>query len=85
MMLGKHPMISSLPGARSGRTGAFESPRASKNHQRERWITTCAARLGELRPNHDPAVTRAIARDLWSDVWMFDPEIAAEIEHETWQ
>lgn len=84
-MLGKHPVISSLPGARTVRAGAFESQGASKHKQRERWIATCAARLGELRPDHDRAVTAAIARDLWADVWMFDPKIAAEMEHETWQ
>lgn len=48
------------------------------------WVQRCAARLGELRPQHDWALITALAKSMWPDVGGFDPRIAAELEHESW-
>lgn len=51
---------------------------------RKEWVQRCAARLGELRPEHDWALITALAKSMWPDVGGFDPHIAAELEHESW-
>ena len=51
---------------------------------RKEWVRRCAARLGELRPEHDWALITALAKSMWPDVRGFDPRIAAELEHESW-
>lgn len=51
---------------------------------RKEWVRRCAARLGELRPQHDWALITALAKSMWPDVGGFDPRIAAELEHESW-
>lgn len=53
--------------------------------QRERWLNICATRLRQLRPHDDPIRLDAMALELWFDVATFDPAIAAEMEHESWQ
>ena len=51
---------------------------------RNEWVRTCAARLGELRPEHDWTLINSLAKSMWADVGAFDPAIAAELEHEAW-
>ena len=51
---------------------------------RESWIEICATRLGEVGHDGDNSVLALLATDLWADVGLFDPTIAAEIEHESW-
>lgn len=51
---------------------------------RKEWVRRCAARLGQLRPEHDWTLTAALAKSMWPDVGGFDPHIAAELEHESW-
>ena len=51
---------------------------------RKEWVRTCAARLGELRPEHDWTLINSLAKSMWADVGAFDPAIAAELEHEAW-
>ena len=53
------------------------------NLPRDAWIAKCALRLRELLPNADPAGMLDLAEDLWTDVSMFDPTIAAEMEYES--
>ena len=50
----------------------------------ENWIQACAARLVELGHDNDPSQLALLASDLWADVALFDPRIAAEMEHESW-
>ena len=77
-------MVSS---ALKARTGA--APEHGPAHQvsqlpREQWIGLCQARLRELGVNNrDPAATLVLASELWNDVAMFDPCIAAELEYES--
>lgn len=52
---------------------------------REHWVRQCSTRLAQLRPRHDREVLDTLAQDMWSDVASFDPEIAAEMEHESWR
>lgn len=47
------------------------------------WIELCATRLGELDRGGDASSSVLLASDLWADVGLFDPVIAAEIEHES--
>ncbi len=51
---------------------------------RKEWVRMCAARLGELRPEHDWTLIASLAKSMWADVGAFDPVIAAELEHEAW-
>ncbi len=51
---------------------------------RKEWVRRCAARLGELRPEHDWTLIASLAKSMWADVGSFDPVIAAELEHEAW-
>ena len=51
---------------------------------RKEWVRLCAARLGELRPEHDWTLIASLAKSMWADVGAFDPVIAAELEHEAW-
>lgn len=48
----------------------------------EQWTSFCAARLMALRPTSDKAAMREIARDMSLTMAYFDPEMAAEMEHE---
>ncbi len=49
----------------------------------QRWIGLCASRLAELRPDEDEDELSALALELWNDVGGYDPEVAAEMEHES--
>ena len=51
---------------------------------RKDWVRRCAARLCELRPEHDWTLIASLAKSMWPDVGGFDPRIAAELEHESW-
>lgn len=51
---------------------------------RTQWVQACAARLRQLRPADDRASIGSLARNLCRDVASFDPDIAAEMEHEAW-
>lgn len=51
---------------------------------REDWIDICAERLVQVGHDGDAAALVLLATDLWSDVGRFDPNIAAEMEHESW-
>ncbi len=51
---------------------------------RERWIEICATRLGEIGHYGEGSELTLLATALWADVGLFDPTIAAEIEHESW-
>ncbi|CAN5492047.1 hypothetical protein BH11PSE9_BH11PSE9_18470 [soil metagenome] len=52
---------------------------------RQEWIGRCTRRLVELRPLTAANVVAELVQDMWRDVACMDPEIAAEIEHESWQ
>ena len=67
--------------------GAALTQRDDPDHlslTRKEWVRTCAARLGELRPEHDWTLINSLAKSMWADVGAFDPAIAAELEHEAW-
>ncbi|CAN5695587.1 hypothetical protein BH11PSE8_BH11PSE8_13850 [soil metagenome] len=51
---------------------------------RQKWTFRCARRLTELRPLTAPNVVAELVQDMWHDVKCMDPEIAAEMEHESW-
>ena len=50
---------------------------------REIWTRRCALRLHQLRPNGEPGLVSRVASELWTQVSRFNPEIAAEIEHDS--
>ena len=50
---------------------------------RDAWVAACAHRLCSLRPRARWAACLALAQDLWPEVGGYDPEIAAELEHES--
>lgn len=50
---------------------------------RDQWVAACSTRLAALRPRASWASCLALAQDMWADVGGFDPEIAAEMEHES--
>lgn len=52
---------------------------------RQEWTRRCARRLIELRPTTAANVVAELVQDMWRDVACMDPDIAAEIEHESWQ
>ncbi len=52
---------------------------------RQEWTRRCTQRLTELRPLTAADVVAELVQDMWRDVACMDPEIAAEIEHESWQ
>lgn len=52
---------------------------------RQEWIRRCTLRLTELRPLTAANVLAELVQDMWRDVACMAPEIAAEIEHESWQ
>ena len=52
---------------------------------RQEWTRRCTRRLTELRPLTAANVLDELVQDMWRDVACMDPEIAAEIEHESWQ
>ncbi len=60
------------------------STRATNDPQAN-WLRACAIRLAQLRPHHDWQAIQVLAQELWMDVAAFDPEIAAEMEHEAWK
>ncbi len=47
------------------------------------WVLVCAARLLQLHPRQSRAAALRQAHELWSDLPMFDPVLAAEMEHES--
>lgn len=47
------------------------------------WTRRCALRLHQLRPHGEPGLVSRIASELWQQVSRFNPEIAAEIEHDS--
>lgn len=47
------------------------------------WTRRCALRLHQLRPNGEPGLVARIASEMWQHVSHFNPEIAAEIEHDS--
>ncbi|HWH81859.1 MAG TPA: hypothetical protein VNU71_06445 [Burkholderiaceae bacterium] len=50
---------------------------------RDQWVAACSTRLASLRPRASWASCLALAQQMWADVGCFDPEIAAEMEHES--
>ena len=52
---------------------------------RQEWTRRCTQRLTELRPLTAAHGVADLVQDMWLDVAGMDPEIAAEIEHESWQ
>lgn len=77
-------MVSSPLKALTG--AALESKPAHQDSQlpREQWVRLCHARLRELGVNNrDPAASFVLASELWNEVALFDPCIAAELEYES--
>lgn len=80
--------IQTLPASHTPVSGCSEPSQHVRVGQpsvaRKAWIKSCAARLGQLRPEHDGALIMSVASAMWPDVGSFDPGIAAELEHEAW-
>lgn len=75
---------SASPAARSSEQARPASDRPSSAAlPREVWIRRCAVRLLQLRPRGEPGLVTRIADELWLDVSRFNPEIAAELEHDS--
>lgn len=51
--------------------------------QSEFWVATCSRRLSVLRPTTPFADCLVLAQQMWLEVGRYDPEIAAELEHES--
>ena len=65
------------------KTSVSEDGNHAVNLSKDAWIAGCMSRLCELLPDAAPAQMLELAKDLWTDVSMFDPVIAAEMEYES--
>jgi hypothetical protein len=55
------------------------------SQDRSSWVARCARRLHELRPGADTHAIDSLADAMWLEVSSFDPTLAAEMEHESWE
>lgn len=68
----------------SARDDGLSAGAGSTQQGRDEWIVRCGSRLRGLRPHHDQSALQLVATEMWVDVGMFDPVIAAELECEAW-
>lgn len=51
---------------------------------RHEWVQRCTSRLLQLRPDEAPEQVAEVVAAMWRDEPQFHPELAAEMEHESW-
>lgn len=84
-MIIQTPMVPRSPvNVFAGSEAGQRAPARMRQLSRRNWVTICAIRLSQLRPDRDLQIVASVAADMWADVAAFDPVIAAEMEHEDW-